>query len=146
MLLSARRHIDRPASEVFEFFADAANNPQWQRGMKSCAWTTPQPIGIGARYRQTASFLGRPIESVFEVTEYEPGQMIRIETVESTFPIQVTRTVEPVDGGSCTVTAHITGGPNVPGFLEPFLGRMAQRSVDRDYDQLVLLLGSRNDT
>lgn len=144
-MLSAHRRIDRPASEVFEFFADASNNTEWQRGMKSCAWTRPQPIGVGARYRQTASFLGRPVESVFEVKEFDPGRMIHIETVESTFPIQVTRRVEPIDDNSCTVSADIAGGPAVPRFLAPMVNRMAQRSVDRDYDRLVVLLGARND-
>ena len=28
--------IDRPAAEVFDYLADMANNPEWQRGQQRC--------------------------------------------------------------------------------------------------------------
>lgn len=144
MRLSATRLIGRPAPEVFEFFADASNNPKWQIGMTSCKWITESPIGVGSCYEQRARFLGREVVSTFEVTEFEPGRKIRIETTESTFPIQVTRTVEYVDDGSSRVAAVITGGPESGPmrWLEPLMARRAQRSVDADYDRLVQLLES----
>lgn len=140
MLMTATRTIARPAPEVFEFFADASNNPTWQKGMKECEWTTPAPIGVGSLYRQTASFMGRPVISVFEVIEFEPGSKIRIETIESSFPIQVTRTVTPIDAGRCEVAARVTGETPGPKRLAPMAGRIAQRSVAADYDRLVALL------
>lgn len=141
MEMSAERTIGRPAAEVFEYFADATNNPAWQRGMRSCEWVTDPPIDVGSRYRQHARFAGRDVISIFEVTEYEPGRRIRIETVESTFPIQVTRIVE-ADGedGGCIVRAVITGGPTVPWPISVLARRMVQRSVDADYDRLQALL------
>jgi hypothetical protein len=126
---------------VFEFLADASNNPRWQRGMVSCEWNSPGPIRIGSTYRQTARFMGRTIVSTFVVSEFEPGRRIRLETTESTFPIQVTRTVTPVDESSCRASAEITGDPE--GWLRLLSGLMrgrAQRSVDGDYDRLVELL------
>ena len=140
MNLAAHREIARPADEVFSFLADASNNPRWQSGMQSCEWTDEPPIGTGSRYRQVATFMGRPVVSVFEVSEFEPGRTIRIDTLESTFPISVIRTVTPIDSDRCAVTADISGGPNVPRVLQPLVRRLAQRSVDRDYDRLVALL------
>jgi hypothetical protein len=139
--LAATREIARPAAEVFAFLADASNNPRWQRGMVSCEWTSPRPIDIGSTYRQTARFMGRTIRSTFAVTEFEPGRRIRIETIESTFPIQVTRSVTPLGESSCRVSAEITGGPQ--GWMRSLSGlmaRRAQKSVDADYDRLVGLL------
>jgi len=144
MEMAATRSIPRPADEVFEFFADASNNPRWQKGMQSCEWTTGPPIGVGSIYEQRARFMGRDVVSTFEVTRYEPGQLIAIETIVSTFPIQVVRQVEAIDDNNCRVSADITGGPE-KGFaklLEPLVGRWAQKSVDRDYDRLVQLLES----
>ena len=73
MRLSASQIIQRPADEVFGFVADVTNNPRWQRGMRSCAWTSPPPITVGSTYRQEASFLGRPLVTDFEVVDHEPG-------------------------------------------------------------------------
>jgi carbon monoxide dehydrogenase subunit G len=141
MRLTASRVIHRPADEVAEFFFDATNNPRWQRGMQSCEWATPGPIGVGSEYVQVASFLGRTISSRFEVTDHTPGRSITIRTIESTFPIEVTRAVEPLDTGSSRVTADISGSPGgVFRLLAPVVRRLAQRSVDRDYDRLVALL------
>lgn len=140
--LSAKRIIGQPADEVFEYFSDASNNPEWQEGMQSCQWTSPLPIAIGSSYEQHARFAGRDIRSTFEVTDYEPGRMIEINTIESTFPIKVIRRVTPVDANSCEVSAEISGGPK-RGFLkliEPIMGRQAQKSVARDYDRLVTVL------
>lgn len=138
MELSATRTINRPAAEVADFFFDAVNNPSWQKGMRRCEWETPDPIGVGSTYLQEAAFLGRPVISRFEVTEHTPGESISIETIESTFPIAVTRTVESISPSSCRVNAQISGGPGgVFAIVAPLIRRVAQRSVDADYDRLV---------
>ncbi len=146
MDMRVTRDIDRPAREVFEFFSDASNNPDWQTGMVSCEWTTPPPVGVGSTYEQKAQFMGRDIVSIFEVTRYEPGRLLAIATIESTFPIQVVRTVEPLSQDKCRVSAEITGGPQgrVARLFEPVMARSALKSVNRDYDRLVQLLESAN--
>ena len=143
MELSATVDIPMPASDVFTYIMEPANNPVWQKGMRSCAWTSEPPIGVGSQYRQEASFLGRPVVSVFEVTDYQPGRLIAFATVESTFPISVRRWVEPTGDHACTVRALIGGGPRVPSFLRGLVNRIAQRSVSRDYQNLVSILSSR---
>lgn len=135
------RRIARPADEVFAFFADASNNPRWQRGMISCQWTSDPPIREGSRYEQRARFLGREIRSSFVVTRFEPVRLIEIETTDSTFPIQVTREVETTSPGSSQVKAHIRGGPEgVMRLLDPLMARSAKKSIEADYDRLVELL------
>lgn len=142
MELHATRDIARPADEVFAFFADASNNPRWQGGMISCEWTSEPPLAVGSTYQQKARFMGRDVTSTFVVTRFEPGRLIEIETTESTFPIKVVRTVEPIDGSSSRVSAVITGGPDrgLLRLVAPLMQRRAQRSVDGDYDRLVQLL------
>lgn len=141
MRLTASRTVRQPTDEVFAFFADAANNPEWQKGMVSCTWTSEPPIRVGSTYEQRARFMGRPVVSTFEVIRLEPGRLIEIDTVESTFPIRVVRSVEPIDEMSCRVAAEITGGPTGwMRLLEPLMASRAQKSVDADYDRLVQLL------
>jgi hypothetical protein len=143
MQLSVNRVIDRPAPEVFAFVSDVSNNPRWQKGQVSCRWTSPPPVGIGSTYEQEARFLGRRVLSTFAVVEYEPGRSVTIQTVESSFPIRVRRAVEPIDERRSRVVAEITGEPG--GFfhlIAPLVRRLAQRSVDADYDRLKVLLES----
>ena len=144
MEMSATRTINRPADEVFGFFADAANNPLWQNGMWSRTWTSEPPIGVGSTYEQHARFMGGNVRSTFVVTVYEPGRRIALESVESTFPIEVDRAAELAIGDTLTVTAVISGGPQgtIAGLVGPFVGRIAQNSINRDYDRLVELLES----
>jgi carbon monoxide dehydrogenase subunit G len=133
--------IARPADEVFAFLADFENNPRWQGGMRSCTWTSREEQVVGSTYVQEARFLGRRIDTHFRVTEYEPGRKISIESTKSTFPIQVTRKVEPLGEGRCRVTAHIRGQPT--GLLRLFSG-MVRGSVRKDYAKLKVLLESRD--
>lgn len=133
--------VDRPAGETFAFIADAENNPRWQRGMRSCRWTTDRPIRVGSIYEQEASFLGRTITSTFEVTDLQPDRSITIRTIESTFPIEVTRSAEPLDGDRARVRAVVRGDPSsVFRIAAPVLRRIVQRSVRDDYHRLQGLL------
>jgi len=125
--------VDRPASQMFELLANAENNPRWQDGMVSCAFTSEPPIGVGSTYAQQAKFLWKRIDTHFEVTEFVPGERISIESTVSTFPIQVTRSVTALDEGRCEVRAHVRGQPT--GVLKLFSGMVA-KSVSKDYARL----------
>lgn len=138
----ATADIARPAPEVFAFVADMSNNPRWQSGQESCSWTSPGPIGVGSTYDQRARFLGRPVVSSFEVVEFVPERRIRIRTVGSGMPMDITREVEPLGDGGARVTATIRGGPTgVLALLDPVTRRIVERSVRGDYARLEALLG-----
>ncbi|HSJ46118.1 MAG TPA: SRPBCC family protein [Euzebyales bacterium] len=141
MNLAAVQTIERPADEVFAFIADASNNSRWQQGMRSCAWTSPPPIGVGATYRQEAAFLGRQVVTEFEVVGHEPGRSITIQSTSGPFPIRVTRSVTAVDTWTCRVEAAISGDPGrFFRLAAPIVQRLAQRSVTADYRRLKALL------
>lgn len=125
--------IARPGPEVFEFVANFENNPRWQAGMRACRWTSEETMAVGATYVQEARFLGRRIDTHFRVSEFEPGARISIESTASTFPIQVSRSVEAIDERRCRVTAHIRGQPK--GLLKLFSG-MVRKRVAKDYREL----------
>lgn len=130
--------IDQIPDHVFEYLSEFENNPRWQGGMVSCHWTSDEKFEVGSTYSQEARFLGMPILTEFRVTAYEPGRSISIESTKSTFPIQVTRSVEPTEGG-CLVTAHVRGQPT--GLLKLFSG-MVPRSIRKDYARLKEILES----
>ena len=137
-------YVERSPEEVFEFISNFENNPIWQNGMQECTFTSEPPLGVGSTYQQVAQFLGRRIESDFEVIEYEAGKMVKAATVESSFPITFQRWVEPQDGGT-RVQAIITGDSS--GFFriaEPLMAWMTRRSINADYARLKEVLEEGN--
>jgi uncharacterized membrane protein len=134
--------VDRPPGEVFAYLEDAENNPGWIPNMRSCRWTTAPPVGVGSRYEQVSAFLGREIRTSFEVTEHDPGRLVTIESrAGSSFPITVTRMVDPRPDGGSRVTERVQGDPS--GFYAiatPILRAMVTRNVERDYRNLKRVL------
>jgi hypothetical protein len=132
--------IDCPAADAFAVVSDFSRNPEWQQGMVACRWTSEGGLALGATYEQEARFLGKAILTTFEVTELDPGRSVSIASVVSTFPIRVTRSVQPLGEGRCRVTADVSGDP--PWYLRmvPFMGVMMKRSIQGDYERLKAML------
>jgi len=132
--------INRPPGVVFDYIADVANNPLWQRGMREAHFTSGPPLRVGSTYAQVATFLGRRIESRFAIVEYEPGRLVKGSTTISPFPITFTRIVEP-EGAGARVIAIVEGRPDgVFALASPIVRRMVTASVARDYANLKRLL------
>ena len=143
MRLESEVEIDRPADEVFAVVSDFSRNPDWQGGMRSARWTTEPPLRVGSTYEQVARFLGRDVVTTFEVVGYEPGRSVTIESRQSSFPITVTRAVEPIGADRTRVSAVIDGRPGrFFRLFGPLLRMMAERSVRQDYQRLRELLES----
>lgn len=132
--------INRPPEEVFAYISNFENNPRWQGGMKEARFTSQGPLGVGSTYAQIATFLGRRVESSFEVIDYQSNRLVKATSTSGSFPITFTRIVEPVDDGT-QVSAIVEG--DATGFFklaQSLLARMVQRSVDADYASLKEIL------
>jgi uncharacterized membrane protein len=132
--------VNRPPGEVFDFISNFENNPRWQSGVKEASFTSDGPLGVGSTYQQSSKFLGRRIETSFEIIAFEPGVMVKARSTSGSFPITFTRSVEPLDEGT-RVTAVIEG--DASGFFklaEPLLNRMVERQIKSDYAALKELL------
>lgn len=132
--------IIKPQSETFAFISNFENNPIWQKGMQQCTIITPGVFGIGTQYQQVAKFLGKHIISKFEVIEYIPGNLVKATSLEGSFPITFTRTVEG-DEHISRVKAKIEGDPK--GFFkiaQPLMQWMVNRTIQQDYKRLKKIL------
>ena len=141
MHMQSSLEVDRPAAEVFAVIADFSRNPEWQRGMKSAVWTSEPPVRVGSTYDQVARFLGRDVTTSFEVIAYQPGRSITIESRASSFPIRVTRSVEPISEKGCRAVADVSGEPGrFFKLFGPVLAWIAEHSVQADYRRLKRIL------
>jgi uncharacterized membrane protein len=134
--------IDRPPEVVWEYMENAEHNPEWLSNMQSAHWTSGPPIAVGSRYEQVARFLGKEVRTSFEVTALDPGRSITISSLPgSSFPIEITRQVEPLGDGRSRVR-EIAGGDS-SGFYrvaEPMLRPVVARNISRAYRRLKQLL------
>lgn len=135
-------NINKPYQEIFAYIANFENNPKWQGGMLEATFTSDGPLQIGSTYEQVATFLGKKIYTTFEVIQFEKDHLIKINSVESSFPITVTRFVEPAAEGT-KVSAIVEGDASkFFKIAQPLLKAMVKRSVTSDYKRLKKLMES----
>jgi len=67
-------NIYRPLNQVFCFVATPENDFQWQYGTLTSTQISEGEIGIGTVFRSVGHFMGHRIESIYEVTEFEPNK------------------------------------------------------------------------
>jgi hypothetical protein len=53
--------ISRPVEEVFDFVADERNEPRYNPRMVSSELLTPEPVGLGSRFRAEMRTRPRPV-------------------------------------------------------------------------------------
>ena len=67
-------HIYRPLIQVFAFVATPENDFQWQYGTLASAQLSRGEVGLGTLFRVVGHLVGRRIETVYEVTVFEPNK------------------------------------------------------------------------
>ena len=121
--------IERPPDEVFAYLSDPSKLPEWQASAIDARQETPEPMSIGTRVRETRKFLGRRMESVVEVTAYEPGRELSLKVVSGPLPFHVRQMLERVELGT-KIDVVIEGEPG--GFFklaEPLVVRAVEREL-----------------
>ena len=98
--------IDRPVAEVFAYVSDVARLPEWVAAIVDARPTSAEPIGRGSTFTNVVRALGRRVEIVQEVTEYEPQRRVVLRSVSGPLPSTLTQTFEPA-GDSTHLTQVI---------------------------------------
>jgi hypothetical protein len=73
--------IDRPREEVARYAADWRNDREWIGALSEVRLVSEGSFGVGSQVARVASFLGKRIEYVNEVVEYEPGRRLVMRSV-----------------------------------------------------------------
>jgi uncharacterized membrane protein len=134
--ITAQVAIRRPRAEVAAYMIDPANDPTWIGGVREVRMETPPPVRTGSRVARVASFLGRRVEYVNEVTDLDPERVLDMRSVKAPFPMRVTYSFED-DGAATIVRNRVRGDPG--GFFAlfgPVLAPLVKRSVQRDLERL----------
>jgi uncharacterized membrane protein len=132
--------IDRPVEEVFAFTHDLSNNALWQTTLVEIEPLFEGPIREGAQWREVRRFIGKRIETVLELTEYEPTTGSAVKLVSGPVPLSGTYGFEAVNGGT---RFTVTGELDAHGFFrlaEPVFSRITARELESNLGHLKDLL------
>src|SRR5215210_894572 len=92
--VTAEVTIERGADAVWDFMTDPQHEPEWIGGLKTARLQGEPPLRVGSRVERVASFLGKRIEYVNEVTELERPRLLDMRSVVAPFPMHITYTLE----------------------------------------------------
>jgi uncharacterized protein YndB with AHSA1/START domain len=126
--------VERPIEEVFTFATDPDNDTLWQSTSLKTEQTSEGPVDVGTTFRNTSKFLGRRIESTYEVIENEPPHKQCVRITSGPIPGVGCYLFEPTDdGGSTRFTQRFEA--EVGGFFrlaDPLAGRAIRRQQETD--------------
>jgi uncharacterized membrane protein len=141
--VTATATIGRPREEVAAYLQDSANDTTWIGGLRSARLLTPGPVAVGSRVERVASFLGRRVEYVNEITELT-GDRLVMRSVRSPFPMRVTYGHRRAGDSATEVSVRVEGDAGrYYALLAPLLGVAVRRSIARDLRNLKRALEGR---
>jgi uncharacterized protein YndB with AHSA1/START domain len=134
--------VARPVPEVFEYITDPGNLPEWQ-GTATVEQLTPGPVGVGTRFREVRQLLGRRVESISEVSAYEPDRRFDLRIVSGPAPVDDRWAFEAVDGGTRVHFSTEGRAPRLLRPLEPVLAMILRRRREAHHRRLKRALEAR---
>jgi len=93
-------HIYRPLKQVFTFIATPENDFQWQYGTLASDQISEGEMGMGALFHTLGHFMGHRIESVYEVTEFEPNKRYGFKSLSGPIDSHTLYTFEVTKGST----------------------------------------------
>jgi uncharacterized membrane protein len=135
--------INRPLEEVYEYVANPENLPEWTGTVIETRKGTLGPLLEGSTFTSVGKFLGRRVESPFEVIAHESPRLHSHKSTGGPLPMEWTLTFEEVAGGT-RYTQVAEGEPGgFFGLVGPLLERVGRRQLRTDLENLKDLLEAR---
>ena len=121
MIVDASITIDRPVTDVWQFYAvnHVTNHPRWDETIELEA-TSDEPIGVGTVIKRRVTRFGNVTEGTMEVTEFEPEAVMRVATQDGPMTIEGFTTFQSVGDDQ----TEIAIGGDIPGIDEAMAGQI----------------------
>lgn len=128
--------IYRPLAQVFAFVTTPENDFHWQYGTMMSAKIARGEMGVGTLFRATGHLMGRRVESVYEITDFEPNRRHGFKSLSG-----------PMDLCSLYTFEVMKGSTRISHSIQISLGEAfksnpttAERTVKKEYRENLALL------
>ena len=140
--VEVRRHVAAPVQRVWDVATDLAGSPRVVRAIDAVEVLTPGPFGVGTRWRETRTMMGRSATEEMTVTAVEQQRSYRVEAAGrgaqyvSTFAFAAS-----ADGGT-DLTTTFGGRPTsavarvLGAVTAPLMRRAVVRALEQDLDDI----------
>jgi hypothetical protein len=135
--------ILRPVWEVFEYIATPENDSQWQYGLLESVRISNEGIRIGTLFSSFGHFMGRRIQSTFEVTEFKSNKGYGFETISGPIQLQTSYSFEPVDHGTTVIVSTLINPGGFFKLVDPIVAGIAKKQFIENLARLKEALESR---
>ncbi len=132
--------INKPAEDVFAFVTDVANFAKWNKQAGPAEQSSEGPVGLGTKYRGSYDIMGRTMQWVSEITEYEPNRKA-VQKI-SMGPTEMTMGwfVEPMEGGAKFTIRSEGAMGGLAKLVGPLMDRTMEKQMEENLARLKALL------
>lgn len=123
--------IERPVEDVFSFVSNFENESKWCEEVVRTQKTSEGPIGVASTFTDHVEFMGRTIESSYEVVAYEPNRAVTIKTSSGPVPFVATYSFDGADG----VTKLAILAEAEPGGFFRLATPIIRRQLDKQWER-----------
>ena len=143
MKVEASINSNRSPEDVFAFLSVRKNDSLWMASVLESEWEDPSAtLRVGRRGRMVMKFLGRRLEFIDEVTEYESGRRIAHRMVEGPFHLN-TACLCGSERGGCTTTVVAHAERMLGRWVDPLVAKLMHRGFKSDLARLKGILESQ---
>jgi uncharacterized protein YndB with AHSA1/START domain len=124
--------IERPLQAVFDYVTDVQKLPSWQTNTVSAVPESVGPLALGTRIREVHRGPGgRQVESLVEVSEFEPGRLFALKMLEGSLPVDARIELREAGAGTLmrfTVQGRLSGAMRL---AQPLLSLRLRRQFEQ---------------
>jgi uncharacterized membrane protein len=140
--VEVRRHVAAPVQRVWDVATDLARSPQVVRAIDAVEVLTPGPFGVGTRWRETRTMMGRSATEEMTVTAVEPQRSYRVEAASRGARYVSTFAFAPSADGGTDLTTTFGGRPTsavarvLGAVTAPLMRRAVVKALRQDLDDI----------
>ena len=127
----ARIPVSVARCAAFAYVSHFDRAAEWDPGVEAGEMLTPEPVGVGSRFRLVARFFGRHIPLDYEIIDLDRDERIVLRAENSSVRSVDTITFEDSEHGSVVVYDALLDAKGIGRLAEPLLSVVFHRVGDR---------------